>query len=163
MNSGWPPLTAGPLSSACDDEQLYRMRRIENDRRELPHDRGRPHIDHEIVVSKTRATFRQENLRVACLPALFHGMPHIPRRNKLALLDVNRAPAQGRRHNQVSLAAEKCRNLQYVSDFRHLNEVRGFMHIGQNGQIQFIFNFLGMRALLKPRPRKLRIDVRLAL
>jgi hypothetical protein len=98
--------------------QLHRMRRVKHHRRELAHDGQRPHIHHQIVVAETRSTLGQKHLAVAGIAALCDRVLHVPGRNELPLLDVHRTPAQRRRHDQIGLPAEKCRNLQHVHDLR---------------------------------------------
>src|SRR5215472_7679614 len=118
------------------------MCRVEYHRGELAHDRQRPHIDHQIVVAETGSPLSQENPRIACIAALLNRMTHIPRRNKLPLLDVHRAPAQCGRDHQIRLPAEKGWDLDDVCHFRYLTYVPGFMHIGQDRKMNFVFHLL---------------------
>ena len=117
------------------------MRGVENHRNKLAHDGQGAHIDHQIVVAETRSALGDENFVVARGAAFLHDMPHIGGRHELALLDIDHALRHGRGHDQIGLAAQECRNLQDVRDFRHLGDVGGFVHVGKNRHVHFIFHF----------------------
>ena len=59
---------------------------------------------------------------------------HIPRREKLALLDIHHAAGTRRRDQQVGLAREQRRDLQDIDDFRGRRGLRRFMDVGQDRQ-----------------------------
>jgi hypothetical protein len=44
-------------------------------------------------------------------------MPHVARREKLALLDVYHPSRAGGGDQEIRLAGQECGNLQYVGDF----------------------------------------------
>ncbi len=63
--------------------------------------------------------------------------------------------AERRRHDQIGLAAEKCRNLQHVHDLGDGRHVGGLMHVGQHRNVHFVFHlFQNAQAFLHPRPAK---------
>ena len=68
-------------------------------------------------------------------------MLHVPRRNELAFLDVHRTPGERGGHNQIGLAAKKRGNLQDIDNFGHGGNVDGLMHVGEHGNMHFIFDF----------------------
>jgi hypothetical protein len=142
MNSGCPPLTAGPLVIGLRRRQLHRMRRIENHRRKLAHDRQRTHIDDEIVVAETRSALREKNLRVARIAAFLDRVPHIPRRDKLAFLNVDRAPAQRGSDNKSVCRQRNAGICNTSATSATLAHVGRFVHVGQNRNLQFVFDLL---------------------
>src|SRR5580658_740551 len=135
--------------------QLDGMRRVKNHGRELAHDGQRAHIDDKVVIAETTTALREKDLRVARLAALLNRMLHVPRRNKLPLLDVDSAAAQRRRNYKVSLAAKKRGDLQHIDDFRHFCDVRHFVDIGENRKLNFVFDLLqNAQTFLNPRSAK---------
>src|ERR1700674_2598555 len=68
-------------------------------------------------------------------------MPHIPWRDKLSLLNIDRAATERHRHYEIGLTAEKCRNLQYIHGLRDLRHVGHFVNISEYGDLQFVFDF----------------------
>ena len=70
---------------------LHRMGRVEDHRAAgLGHDRQRAHVGDERVVAEARAALGEETF-VAALDDLGDDVLHVPRRQELALLDVDRA------------------------------------------------------------------------
>ena len=117
------------------------MRRVKNHGRELSHDGERSHVDDQIVVAEAGSAFGKKYPIIACGAAFFHCMFHIPRRDELAFLDIHRPLAHGGGDDQIGLAAEESRNLQHIRDFRNLGDVRGFVHVGEHRNVDFIFDF----------------------
>src|SRR6185369_6095869 len=80
------------LSTRCMTKaprQLQRMRHIKHNRHaKLAHDRKRAHVDDEIVITKTGATFRQQQLLTTYLAGFVDDVARVLRREKLAFLDV---------------------------------------------------------------------------
>src|ERR1700730_6455276 len=131
------------------------MRRVKNHGSELAHDRKRAHIHDEVVIAKTRAALRQKDLCITCLAALFHSMPHVPRRHELSLLDIDRAAAERSRYHEISLAAQKCRDLKHINDFRDLSDVGHFVNIRKNQNLKFVFDlFQNAKTFLQSRTAK---------
>src|SRR5579862_7649137 len=106
------------------------MRGVEYDGRELTHDGKRAHIDYEIVVAETCTTLCKKNLRVACLAAFFHCVPHVPGRNELSFFDVYGAAAERGRDHEIGLPTQECRNLQHIDYFCDRGDITHFMHVG---------------------------------
>ena len=73
-------------------------------------------------------------------------MPHVPRRQELALLDVDGAPGQRRGDEQVGLAAKESRDLQHIDDFGGEIALTGLVHVGQRRQAEAIADFAKMAA-----------------
>src|SRR5271157_3839932 len=67
-------------------------------------------------------------------------MTHVPWRNELPLLDVHRASAFARGHQQISLAAEERGNLQHIHGLRHAGHVGSFVDVGQHGNVRSFAN-----------------------
>src|SRR5438876_11590608 len=93
------------------------MRGIEYHRHKFPHDSERTHVDDEIVVSETRASFGDEDFVISRRVAFLDHVLHVPRRDELALLDIHHAFAHGRGYHQLRLTAKKRGNLQNIGDF----------------------------------------------
>src|SRR4029077_2314613 len=116
--------------------------RVENDRRELAHDGERTHVDNQVVVAEAGAALGDEDALVARGVALVDRMLHVPGRDELALFDVDHALAERRGDDQVGLAAEEGGNLEDVGDLGHGGDVGGFVYVGENGNADFVFDFL---------------------
>src|SRR5258708_38514975 len=96
------------------------MRHIKNyGHTELAHDRKRTHIDNQIVISKTDAAFSQHQSFATGRLRLLDDIARIFRRQELALLDIDSAARTRGRQNQISLPAEKSRDLKDVRDLGH--------------------------------------------
>ena len=142
MNSGCPPLTAGPLPSDCDEGNCTEwvaskttganLRMMASDRISTT----------RLLISETRSALGQEDLSVARVAAFLHRVPHVPRRIELSLLDVHRPSAERGGHHQIGLPAEKRRNLQNIRDFGDFAYVCRLVHIGQHRHLEFILNLL---------------------
>ena len=61
---------------------------------------------------------------------------HVPRRQELALLDVDDLAGRRRRQQQIGLPAQERRDLQHVDRLRGLGALRGLVHVGQHGQTE---------------------------
>src|SRR5579872_1977242 len=128
---------------------------VKNHWSKLAHDRQRPHVHHEIVVSKTRTALRQDDARVPRVLALFDRMAHIPGSDELPLLDIDHAAAQRGCDHQIGLPAQKRWDLQYVRDLCNLSNIGSFVNIRQNGKLQLIFDLPeDAQAFLQSRPAK---------
>ena len=68
-------------------------------------------------------------------------MLHVPRREELTLLDVDRAARMRRGDKQIGLAAEKSGNLQHVDRLRGDRALRGLVHVGEHGKAERLANF----------------------
>src|SRR6185437_14125784 len=117
--------------------QLQRMRHIKHNRHaKLPHDRKRAHVDDEIVITKTGATFRQQQLLTTDLAGFVDDVARVLRREKLAFLDVNCLSGFRGRHDQVSLPREKRRDLKYINNFSDALDLRDFVHVRKYRNIE---------------------------
>ncbi len=86
-------------------------------------------------------------------------MAHVPWRDELALLHVDRAPGICGGHQQIGLAAEERRNLQHdlyrSKGIAHSRALFGGMDVRQDRQsIGFTDSPQNAAALCKPRPTK---------
>ena len=77
------------------------MSRVENDGRELAHDGERAHVDHKIVVAEARSALSHKYAIVSRRPAFLDYMLHVPGRNELALLYVDRALGHGSGDHEI--------------------------------------------------------------
>src|SRR6185295_7247860 len=119
------------------------MRNIENYRyAKLAHDRKRSHVDDEVVVTKTRAALRQHELFTTSFASFIDDIARILRREKLALLDVDRFPRLRGRHDQICLPGEKRRYLQDIDDGRDLLDLRHIVNVGQHWNIDLFSDLL---------------------
>src|SRR5271169_4257589 len=69
-------------------------------------------------------------------------MPNVPRRHELALLDVDGTSCLRRSRQQVSLAAQKRWNLDYVNRLGDARNIRGLIDIGEHRHAHNIPNFV---------------------
>ena len=91
---------------------------VENDRiAQFTHDDQAAHIRHERVVAEAHAALGDKDPGVAVTRHLGDDMGHVPRRQELALLDIDWLARCGRGNQEVGLAAEKGRDLQNVDRF----------------------------------------------
>lgn len=110
------PLTAG--RSTGPTGQLDGVGGVIYDRTtEGTHDWQGAHIDHEVVIAKTRTTFDQHDFRTTGPPQFVDGVLHVPGRNKLTFFDIDRFACASRCREQVGLAAEKGWNLKDIKYF----------------------------------------------
>src|SRR6202011_5494388 len=113
------------------------MRGIENYAiTRLAHPIERAHIGDEIVVTEGRAALRETEFFVAECDELFRNVLHIPRREELTFLYVDRATRFGGGAEQIRLPAEKCGNLQQVDLFPGNCRFRRRMHVGCDWNFQ---------------------------
>ena len=65
-------------------------------------------------------------------PRLVDHVLHVMRREKLALLDVDRNPSARHGANEIGLAAQKSWGLKHVADCRSGPDLLHFMHVGDH-------------------------------
>ena len=102
---------------ALPARQLHRMRGIEHHRAAgLAHDHQRAHVGHQVVVAERGAALAHHDVVGCRSPALrlVHHVLHVPGREELALLDVHRLAGCGHGMDEIGLAAQERRRLQYV-------------------------------------------------
>ena len=72
------------------------------------------------TVNPQVAALTDQDALVAGGARLIDHVLHLPGRQKLPLLDVNRSPGRGHLENEIGLAAQKCRRLQHI---HHLGDL----------------------------------------
>ena len=92
--------------------------------------------DDQRVVAEAGAALAQQDLVVARAGELGRDVLHVPGRQELALLDIDRPAGFGRGQQQVGLAAQESRDLQHVDCFRHRPALLRRMDVGQDRQPQ---------------------------
>ena len=165
MNSGWPPLNGRAVAVVAAEGSCTEWVASKTTGANSRMIGQRAHVDDQIVVAERRAALGEEDALAAGLANLLDGVAHVPGRNELALLDVDGAAALAGGDQQVGLAAEERRDLQHVDRFGHARHVGGFVHVGEHRNLDRLADLAqDAQALLRgPGPRKLRIEVRLAL
>src|SRR6266481_2809606 len=127
-----------PANAVACRGGLHRMGPIEDHWCEAPQDRQRAHIDDKIVVTEAGAALGQRDARIAALTNLLDSVAHVPRRDELALLHVDRAAglcgSLRSGDQQIRLAAEERGNLQYIDSLSDGRAVGSSMDIGEDGQ-----------------------------
>ena len=113
------------------------MRRIEDHRRAgRGEHRQRAHVGDERVVAKRCAALGEEHIRIAGARDLGDDVLHVPGRQELPLLDVHDAACLGGGDEQISLAAEKGRDLQHVDSLGGARTLRHLVHVSEDRQLQ---------------------------
>ncbi|CEE66236.1 conserved hypothetical protein [Xanthomonas citri pv. citri] len=124
-------LTTG--TAALPARQLHRMGGVEHHRTPgVAHHAQRAHVADQIVVAEGRATLADHDLLVAGGLGLVHHRLHVPRRQELALLDIDRLAGGADVLDEVGLAHQKCRGLQHVDNGRDLVHRGVFVHVGEH-------------------------------
>jgi len=85
-------------------------------------------------------TFCQENIRVSLAQDFVHGVFHIMRSEKLPFFDIDRFAGAGGCDKKVCLTAEERGDLENIQNLCGLFDLDGFMNIGENRNIERIFN-----------------------
>ena len=110
---------------------------VKDDGRETTHDGERAEVDDECVVAEARSALGEEDAIVSGGANLLDWMRHVPRRDELTLLDVDRSTGFAGSNEKVCLAAKEGWNLEDIDSFRNGFAVRRFVHIGENGKTGF--------------------------
>src|SRR5215213_1330772 len=114
------------------------MRHVEDYRNaKLAHNRKRAHIDDEVVITKTRASFRQQELFTTYFPSLIDDVAGVLRREKLTFLDVNSLPRFCGRQYQIGLPREKGRYLKHIHYFGNTLNLRDVVHVSEHREVDF--------------------------
>ena len=98
----------------------------------LGQDRQRAHVGHQRVVAEAGAALAQEDPLVAARGDLAGDVLHVPGREELALLDVDRVAGLGRGDQEIGLAAQIGRDLQDIDRLGGRRALLGQMHVGQD-------------------------------
>ena len=114
---------------------LHRMGRVEDDGRAgLGKDGERAHVRDERVVAERDAALGDEHVRIAGAEQLRHDIPHVPWRQELALLDIDRFASARGGDQEIGLPAEEGRDLQDVHRLGQRPALVGLMHVGRDGK-----------------------------
>ncbi len=109
------------------------MSRIEHNRRTKScHDRQGTHIGNKRIIAERNAAFCRQHIGIAAFRDLGKNILHVPRRQKLALLDVHDASSLCRSDQQIGLTAEERRNLQDINHGSNFGTLLFRMDIGQH-------------------------------
>ena len=128
-------------------------------------DRQRAHVGDKRVVAEAHAPLGHQDVGRARGVELGDDVLHVPGREKLPLLDVDRPPGLGRRDQKIGLAAQEGRNLQRVDGFARparIGRVSCTSVITGRPSVSRISAKIGSAAL-SPTPRAAEPEVRLAL
>src|SRR5262249_24587429 len=144
------PVCAGRHRAACQhgckftlparavascSRQLHGMGRVENNRKTASSQNGnRAHVSHQVVVTKSGATFSYQESTASCLFCLCCHLAHFLRGEKLSLLNIDDFAGANGCDDEVGLAAQKSGNLQDVLDFSSGLGLRFGMDIRQDRQ-----------------------------
>src|SRR6185503_10231814 len=102
-------LAAGLVAAPAG--QLHRMSRVENHRAtQALEQRDGAHVRHEIVVAESRPALGHQQSTPAGFAGLGDDLPHLARREELALLEVHDSACLNTGMNEVRLAAEERRD-----------------------------------------------------
>ena len=155
-----------PDGVALPARLLHRVGGVEHHRiAGLGQDRQRPHVVDQRVVAEADAALAQQDVVVAGAGDLRRHVLHVPGRQELALLDVDRAAGRGRGEQQIGLAAEKGGDLQHVDRFGDRARIaRPYARRSAPGSHRSRAPRRGSgRLASRPRPRAPSIEVRFAL
>ncbi len=100
----------------------------------LGEDRQRAHVGDKRVVAEGDAALGDEHVGIAGADEFGHDVLHVPRRQELTLLDIDRLAGRGSREQQIGLAAEEGRDLQHIDGFGDGRALVGLMHVGDDGK-----------------------------
>ena len=113
---------------------LHAVGGVENDRRsQFAHLRDRPHIVDQSSVSKKRSALAKQNVFTSRCCQFTHNVSHVPRSQKLSLLNMHGFSGSGRGHKQVGLPRQKRWDLQEVAHLAGLSGLTTFVNIGCHG------------------------------
>ncbi|AAW76219.1 hypothetical protein XOO2965 [Xanthomonas oryzae pv. oryzae KACC 10331] len=125
-------LALAARAAALPARQLHRMGRIKHHRTAgVAHHAQRAHVADQIVVAERGATLADHDLRVAGGLGLVHHRLHVPRRQELPLLDVDRLAGGADVLDEIGLPHQEGRGLQHVDDGRDLVHRGVFVHVGE--------------------------------
>ena len=105
---------------------------IRNGNAEGRHDGKRPHIADEIVVAEGSAPVAEDNPSVAGGPRFFKNSLHVPRRQELPFLDMERFAGLCRLDDEIGLPAQEGWDLEDVEDFRGRERLFGKVDIRED-------------------------------
>ena len=161
MNSARPAVTPSPPPGNC---RLCVTSKTTGDA-EAAHHRKRAHVDDEVVVAEREAALGHEHALVAGRAHLVDRVPHVERRQELALLEVDDPAGLRGRDDEVGLPREERRNLQDVGDLGGLRRLPGLVDVGQDRHADVVARRgrATARPASRPGPRNEVSDVRLAL
>ena len=111
------------------------------------------HVDHQPPVAEGGAALGHHGRRAARVGDLLDDVGHIPRREELPLLDVDRLARARSGHEEVRLAAEEGGDLEEVDHLRDGRALLGEVDIGHHRHADLGLDFREpLEALVHPRP-----------
>src|SRR3546814_3070524 len=112
----------------CKQKTAYEMRISDWSSDVCSSDLQRAHVADQVVVAEAGAALADHDVGVAGCFRLFDDGLHFPRRQELALLDVDRLAGVADPGDEVGLAHEEGRRLQHRSE-EHTSELQSLMRI----------------------------------
>ena len=100
------------------------------------------HIDDQVVVTESRAAIGKQDVRVACVVHFAGRKSHRFGGKELSFLDVDHLPRLRGGYQQVGLAAEECRDLQYVGVLRRYRRFFRVVDVGYGRYAEFAAHFV---------------------
>jgi len=117
------------------------MRGIKNHwRAGFRHLRQRSHVNDERVVAEARSALGDEHVGVAAARHFGDDVSHIPRGEKLPLLDLDDPAGPGGGDEQIGLPAQEGGDLQNVDGLRYRGALIDLVDIGDDRQPQAFTN-----------------------
>ncbi len=116
------------------------MRGVEDHRRAgvAGQDRQRAHVGDKRVVAERGAALGHQHVAVSGTGDFRHHVLHVPRRQELALLDVDGLAGFRCGGQQVGLAAQERRDLQYIDGGRDAGALLDLVNVGQHRNTQAV-------------------------
>ena len=128
-------LAAG--GAALPAGQLHRMGGIEHHRTAgRAHDRQRAHVGDQIVVAEGKAALADHDGVIAGAARLVDHVAHLPGREELALLDIDRLALRRHADDEIGLAAQEGRGLQHINHRGDFRQRSVLMHIGEHRHLE---------------------------
>ncbi len=119
---------------------LDRVGPVEDHGREPPQNGQRAHVHYKVAVAEGGAALGERDTFIAGRSHFFDCVAHIAGCDELAFFYIHRAAGLPGGHQQVGLAAQESRDLQYVHAFGGNLAMRGFVHVGQHGEARGLGN-----------------------
>src|SRR5579862_43581 len=107
----------------------------------IPHHREAAHVHDEVVVAEAEAALANHDLLVARALRLLDHVAHLPGRQELALLDIQRLALLRGIADEIRLPAEEGRGLDDIHDRGDLRQRRVLVNVGEDRHSDFLFYF----------------------
>src|SRR6185312_13310828 len=119
--------------------------------------RERAHVGDEVVIAEREAALAHEDRLVAGRARFLDDVPHLPRREELALFDVHGLPLSCDTQDEIRLSAQERRRLQHIDDRRGIGERGVLVHVREHGHPEIAFDALeNLESGIEPRAAKAR-------